>query len=70
MGRRLILSNVMLQLLNPMYAKVHSMMPAGWEEKIDERHLSFNPLPIRNNPFEIRLDGTGLVSFLNTWYQL
>ncbi|PNF34468.1 hypothetical protein B7P43_G11248 [Cryptotermes secundus] len=54
----------MLQLLQPMYAKVHSILPEGWAEEIDDRHLSFNPMPIKSNPFEIRLDSDGLVKEL------
>jgi len=52
-----------LQLLNPVYAQVHSVLPHGWQEQIDERHLSFKPLPLRNDPFEIKLDSKGMVSF-------
>jgi len=51
-----------LQLLNPVYAQVHSVLPHGWQEQIDERHLSFKPLPLRNDPFEMKLDSKGMVS--------
>jgi hypothetical protein len=70
MDRKLLLSNGMLQLMSPVYAKVHSILPEGWAAEIDQRHLSFNPMPMKSNPFEIRLDSNGLVSFLNTCYQI
>jgi hypothetical protein len=52
-----------LQLINPVYAQVHSVLPQGWQEEIDERHLSFKPLPLINDPFEVKMDSNGMVSF-------